>query len=80
MQTLHLIQGHITAVVWPEARRGVAILPGDFHPGYSEDNYSDWLNMQSDLERYDLTITSAAFEAVDVAGCEVLEIRPLVLE
>lgn len=81
MRREHLVQGDITATVWPEAGRGVAILPGGWHPSYAEpESYSDWLDMQTDLGRFGLRMIADLLDVAIVADCEVIEIRPLVPE
>lgn len=75
LQATNLVQGHIHATVWPDAKCGVAIIPGDFHPEHGTHvAYVDWLDMQTDLSRFGLAM-SGDFEPVLVAGCEVIEIR-----
>lgn len=76
MQATYLVQGHIHAVVWPEADRGIAIVPGDFHPEHgSHAAYVDWLDMQTDLIRFGLVMDPDSIATPYVAGCECIEIR-----
>lgn len=77
----HLVQGDITATVWPDAKRGIALIPGDWHPSYAaHESYADWIDMQTDLARMGLEMAPEACPLSIVADVEVVEIRPLAVE